>query len=170
MLATIHYLLFAIFPAMMIYAALSDLLTMTISNRISIILVAAFVVLVPVVGMDLETAGLHVAAGAIVLAVTFACFAMGWIGGGDAKLAAVIALWLGLDHTLAFVVAASVYGGVLTLAILSFRGYMLPAFAVRHAWVQRLHDKSSGVPYGLALAAAALSIYPSTGWIALAAG
>ena len=40
---------------------------------------------------------LHVAAGAAVLAVTFALFAFGWIGGGDAKLAAATALWLGFD-------------------------------------------------------------------------
>jgi len=170
MLATVHLLLFAIFPAAMVYAAASDLLTMTISNRISLALVAAFVLFAPLVGMDLQAFGLHVAAGAIVLAVTFACFAFGWIGGGDAKLAAVIALWLGLDHTLEFVVTASVYGGLLTLALLSFRGAVLPAFAVRQPWVQRLHDKRSGVPYGLALAAAALTVYPGSVWIALAAG
>jgi prepilin peptidase CpaA len=170
MLATIHLVLFAIFPAAMVFAAASDLLTMTISNRISLALVAIFVLLAPVVGMDLATFGLHVAAGAVVLAVTFACFAFGWIGGGDAKLAAVIALWLGLDHTLEFVVTASVYGGLLTLALLSFRGAVLPAFAVRQPWVLRLHDKRSGVPYGLALAAAALTVYPGSVWIALAAG
>ena len=170
MLATIHLLLFAIFPAAMVFAAASDLLTMTISNRISLALVAAFVLLAPVVGMDLAAFGLHVAAGAVVLAVTFALFAFGWIGGGDAKLAAVIALWLGLDHTLEFVVTASVYGGLLTLALLSFRGAVLPAFAVRQPWVQRLHDKRSGVPYGLALAAAALTVYPGSVWIGLAAG
>jgi Flp pilus assembly protein protease CpaA len=61
------------------------------------------------------------AAGAVVLAIGFACFAFGWIGGGDAKFAAVIALWLGLGHVLEFLVTSAVFGGVLTIAILTFR-------------------------------------------------
>ena len=32
-------------------------------------------------------------------------------------------------------------------------------------WIQRLHAKGGGVPYGIALAAAALAIYPKTGWM-----
>ena len=166
---TLHYLLFAVFPLAMAYAAASDLLTMTISNAVSLILVAAFVVTAPVVGLDLETFALHWAAGSAMLAITFICFAFGWIGGGDAKLAAVIALWLGWDHALNFVVTASVFGGLLTLVILSFRGAVLPAFVIRQPWVQRLHKQNAGVPYGLALAAAALTIYPDTVWIRLAA-
>ncbi len=80
-------LLFAVFPLAMVYAAISDLMTMTISNRLTLILAAAFVVLSPVTGMDFSTFGLHWAAGGSVLAVAFLCFAFGWIGGGDAKLA-----------------------------------------------------------------------------------
>ena len=167
---TIQYILFVLFPLAMAYAAASDLLTMTISNKVSLILVAAFVVLSPVVGIDLETFALHWAAGGIVLAITFTCFAFGWIGGGDAKLAAVIALWLGWDHTLDFVVTASMLGGLLTLVILSFRGAILPAVVIRQPWVQRLHDERSGVPYGLALAAAALAVYPHTVRMKMMAG
>jgi prepilin peptidase CpaA len=32
-------------------------------------------------------------------------------------------------------------------------------------WVQRLHQKDGGVPYGIALAAAALVVYPDTIWM-----
>jgi len=34
----------------------------------------------------------------------------------------------------------------------------------------RLHEKGAGVPYGIALAAAALMIYPQTGWMSHLAG
>ena len=68
----------------------------------------------------------HVGAAATVLAVTFVFFARGWIGGGDAKLAAATALWLGFDHLMAYLLYASIFGGVLTLAMIRFRLMPLP--------------------------------------------
>src|SRR5215831_19144054 len=75
-----------LFPALMAFAASSDLLTMTISNRISLILVGGFFFLAVWSGMPLADMGWHVLAALAVLAVTFTFFARGWIGGGDAKL------------------------------------------------------------------------------------
>src|SRR3954463_9940207 len=89
--------LLLVFPALMAYAAASDLLTMTIPNRLSLALVAAFAVFAVAGGLSAHAALLHVGAGAAVLALTFALFGFGWIGGGDAKLAAATGLWLGLD-------------------------------------------------------------------------
>src|SRR6202034_4356493 len=87
-----------LFPIMMAFAASSDLFTMTIANRISLILAGGFVVLAPLIGMSAADMAWHAGAGAAILAVTFAMFSFGWIGGGDAKLAAVTALWLGFAH------------------------------------------------------------------------
>lgn len=154
----------------MAYAAISDLLTMTISNRLTLILAAAFVVLSPLAGMDLHTFGLHWAAGGAVLAVAFFCFAFGWIGGGDAKLASVTALWLGWDNTVEYIAIGSIFGGALTLLVLTFRRSVLPAFIIRQPWIQRLHDDSAGVPYGVALAAAGIATYPHTIWMHMAIG
>jgi prepilin peptidase CpaA len=165
-----HYALFAIFPVALAYAAASDLLTMTLSNKLTLFMVAAFVVLAPLAGMDLETAGRSAAGAGIVLAIGFACFAFGWIGGGDAKLAAAITLWIGWEHALEFVGLSAILGGILTFAILSFRRAPLPAFVFRQPWVQRLHDAEAGVPYGVALAAAGLATYPETIWMRLALG
>src|ERR1700744_5421200 len=86
-----------LFPALMLFAAASDLFTMTISNRVSLILAAGFLVLAPLTGMAFHEITSHLAAGASVLVIAFACFAMGWIGGGDAKLAAAAALWVGFE-------------------------------------------------------------------------
>jgi prepilin peptidase CpaA len=155
-----------LFPALMAFAASSDLLTMTISNRVSLLLIAGFAVLATASGMPIATVGSHAAAAAVVLVVAFVFFARGWIGGGDAKLAAATALWLGFDHLMAYLVYASLFGGALTLLLLQFRTMPLPQFLARQEWVMRLHRKDSGIPYGIALAAAALVVYPHTQWMA----
>ena len=155
-----------LFPALMAFAASSDLLTMTISNRVSIILTTGFFALALGSGMSASDILFHVAASGAVLLVAFGLFTQGWIGGGDAKLAASTALWLGFAHLLPFLIYASLFGGALTLALIQFRLVPLPRWLARHEWVQRLHSKEGGVPYGIALAAAALTVYPETQWMA----
>lgn len=86
------------FPAMMAFAASSDLLTMTIANRVSLILVGGFALLAVLTGTGADDLLWHVAAAASVLVVVFIFFTRGWIGGGDAKLAAATVLWLGFAH------------------------------------------------------------------------
>ena len=154
-----------LFPALMTFAAATDLLTMTISNRVSLTLIVGFFVLALIVGMSGNTMLWHVGAGSVVLTVAFTCFALGWIGGGDAKLAAATALWFGFDHLLPYLFYSSLFGGALTLGLLSFRAMPMPPLLAGQAWVQRLHHKDSGVPYGIALAAAALVVYPDTLWM-----
>jgi len=154
-----------LFPAMMALAASSDLLTMTISNRVSLILAGGFFVLALLGGMSGADVLSHMGAAGIVLVVAFAFFARGWIGGGDAKLAAATALWLGFDHLLTYLIYASLFGGALTLLLIQFRTVPLPAALARQEWVARLHKKDGGVPYGIALAAAALAVYPDTPWM-----
>jgi prepilin peptidase CpaA len=151
-----------LFPAMMAFAASSDLLTMTISNRVSLVLVAGFFVLALMTGIPLAQIGMHVAAAALVLVVAFVFFAFGWIGGGDAKLAAATALWFGFDQLLPYVLYASLFGGVLTFLIIRFRVWPLPRILLNQEWAKRLHQQDAGVPYGIALAIAALMIYPET--------
>jgi prepilin peptidase CpaA len=160
-----------LFPAMMAFAASSDLLTMTISNRVSLILVGGFFALALPTGMTLADMLSHMELACLVLVVAFGFFTRGWIGGGDAKLAAATALWLGFDHILPYLTYASLFGGALTLALLQFRTMPLPKRLASQEWVERLHRKDGGVPYGIALAAAALAVYPQTQWMAaIAAG
>jgi prepilin peptidase CpaA len=97
--------------------------------------------------------------------VTFTFFACGWIGGGDAKLAAATALWLGFDPLLEYLLTASIFGGALTLVIMRFRLMPMPALLQGQEWAMRLHRVDAGVPYGIALAAAALTVYPHTIWM-----
>ena len=154
-----------LFPALMAFAAASDLFTMTISNRISLALVAGFLVLAPLSGMGLHDFLMHLGAGATVLVIAFGCFAMGWVGGGDAKVAAGAALWFGFDHLLNFLLYASLLGGALTLLLLYVRQWPLPRPLTGQAWLLRLHDRQTGIPYGIALAIGAMLVYPETEWI-----
>src|ERR1044072_178689 len=93
MVDAIRLLLFA---ALMAFAASSDLITMTISNRISLVLIAGFFLLAVMTGMPLIEIGMHVGASAAVLVVAFVFFARGWIGGGDGQVAPPTRLWPGV--------------------------------------------------------------------------
>jgi prepilin peptidase CpaA len=154
-----------LFPSIMAFAASSDLLTMTISNRVSIILVAGFFVLAVLSGMPPMIVLAHVGAASLVLVVSFGLFTRGWIGGGDAKLAAATALWLGFNLLLKYLLYASLFGGVLTVVLIEFRALPLPGPFVAQPWAQRLHRQGGAVPYGIALAAAGLAVYLDTPWM-----
>ena len=154
-----------LFPAMMAFAASSDLLTMRIPNRVSLLMIGGFLLLAVATGMSLEQLAMHAAAGLLVLILAFAFFSRGWIGGGDAKLAAATALWFGFEHLTEYLIYGSIFGGVLTLALLQYRAVPMPAILVGRAWAERLHEPKGGVPYGIALAVAALVVYPNTPWM-----
>ena len=151
-----------LFPALMAFAASSDLLTMTISNRISLGLVAGFLILAVAAGLPLDEIMFSLSCGLVVLMITFGLFCVGWIGGGDAKLAAATAVWLGWGQVLDYGLVSSAFGGVLTLVLIQMRRWPMPAFLLKQTWFARLYDTKSGIPYGIALAAAGLVVYPHT--------
>jgi prepilin peptidase CpaA len=135
---------------------------MKIANWLVLVLAAGYFVLALAAQLPLGVIGMSVAAAAIVLAVAFTFFAFGWIGGGDAKLAAATTLWVGTGMMFQYLIYAALLGGGLTLLILAIRRYPLPAPLQRQRWLDRLHSPKSGVPYGITLAIAALLVYPET--------
>ena len=152
-----------LFPALMAYSAFSDLFTMRIANWISAVLIAGFIGLALFSGMPWSVIGWdHLTCGLAMLIVTFTLFAFGWIGGGDAKLAAAIAVWLGWSHVSEFGLLASLLGAGLTLLLLRIRRLKLPPRLLAERWIARLHDRKTGVPYGIALAFSGLVLYPDT--------
>jgi prepilin peptidase CpaA len=154
-----------LFPALIAFAASSDIFSMRISNRVSLLLTAGFLVLAAASGMAPTDILMHLAAGAVVLVVAFGCFAMGWIGGADAKIAAAAGLWFGFGLLMPYLLYASIFGGVLTILLIQFRQWPLPYVLVGQSWLLRLHAGESGVPYGIALAVGALLVYPETEWV-----
>jgi prepilin peptidase CpaA len=158
-----------LFPLAMAYAGLMDLATMKIRNWLVLALGAAWLVLAPLAGFGAAELGWSVAVAACVFALTFVFFALGWIGGGDAKLAAVSALWFQPEQALFYFTYASLLGGLLSLAILQLRTRMLPSAFYRVPLFAHLQDPKAGVPYGAAMAPAALIVFPDTPWIVHAA-
>lgn len=164
-MATVQTLGLLLFPALMTAAAISDMLTMTISNKLSLLLVACFFVFALFLGMPAGQIGMHILAALVILLAGFVCFAFGWVGGGDAKLAAATALWLGWNQIVEYILLTSILGGGLTLALLALRALPLPVSLARQSWMQRLREPRGGIPYGIALAMAGLFVYPHTVWM-----
>ncbi|OED00055.1 prepilin peptidase [Rhizobium sp. YK2] len=151
-----------IFPLCMSVAAISDLLTMTIPNRVSLILLGAFAALAPLLGLPLFEVGMHVGAAAIVFCCCFILFAMNVMGGGDAKLLAVSALWFGFDPSLlAFLLYVSLLGGALTVVVLLLRSQSDVIVAIGLPLPNSLLGAEK-IPYGVAIAIGGFLAFPSS--------
>lgn len=157
----LDYPLLLLFPVAMLYAAVSDIFTMTIPNRISVALIATFPLAAFLAGLPMATALMHVAAFAIVLALCFALFSFNLLGGGDAKLLASTTLWIGMAQLVPFLGLVAICGGFLAIVILAFRSFPVAALPVPE-WALRLHKSGGGIPYGLAICAGGLMIFPKS--------
>lgn len=163
-------ILLMMFPICMAFAAANDLFTMTIPNRISLALIVAFFATVTYAGLSGEQILAHAGVGAAALAVGFTLFAFKLVGGGDAKLLAAGALWMGVDLAVPYVAYITIFGGVLSVIILAYRRFVPAGNLPLPGWALRLHAQGGGIPYGIAIAAAGLAMYPQTPiFLALAA-
>jgi prepilin peptidase CpaA len=139
-------LLLLALAATLVVAAVIDMRTFTISNRLNATVVAGAplywlsIALTPWPGMAIQ-----LAAGGIVFALLAGAFYVGMMGGGDVKLAAALALWFSPAGTIKFLVLMSLAGGVLTVAIL-----------VWHR--MRQQEGRPQIPYGVAIAFGGLAI------------
>lgn len=162
--------LLLLFQGAMMLAATCDIFTMTIPNRLTGLLMVAFLPAAVLLGLPLTIIGWHIVVGAVALAVGFLFFSRGWIGGGDAKFCAATALWLGPSLILEYLLISTVLGGAITLLILLVRQYPLPQALNEQGWLSRLHDHRSGIPYGIALALGGLIVAPKLPWAAALLG
>jgi prepilin peptidase CpaA len=155
-----------VLPGAVALAGALDLFTMKIPNRLSAAMVLAVVPLALLAGRGPWALLDHLGAGRIGLTLGVLLFIPGWFGGGDAKLLAAIALWVGLDNLFPYVLYAALAGGVIATLFSVVRSVPLPRVFLGEAWALRLHNPKAGIPYGIALAAGALIIYPQTVWFA----
>lgn len=152
-----------VFPALMIFAAWSDTVSYIIPNRISIMLAVAFVPAALAVGQPIGEIGMGLAVGVAALVIAVGMFAAGWIGGGDAKLFAAAALWLGLPGAPAFVMFTALAGGAMALLLMNARSPWLRSyFAAGPGWLARLAAPDAGIPYGVAIAIGAVAAFPQS--------
>jgi prepilin peptidase CpaA len=160
-------LLLLAFPALVITAAVKDLTSYTIPNWIAGGLIAAFAMAALAFGLPAGTIGVDVAVGAAALATGMIMFALRWIGGGDAKLFAAAALWLGLGPSMSYIFYTALSGGLLAVGLIALRSG--PARAILPqgpAWFARLAEPGADAPYGVAIAVGALAAFPLSALVA----
>lgn len=149
-----------LFAALVIGAAVRDLSSFTIPNWISLALAAAFAPAALLAGVSLPDIGVSFGVGVGVLVLGAGMFAFGWIGGGDAKLMASAALWVGLRGLVPFAVYTALAGGLLALSLVALRSaWLRPLAAAGPAWTQRLATPGEAAPYGVAIAVGALAAF-----------
>ncbi len=150
----------AAFAGLLLYAAWSDIASLTIPNWVSVALAGIFPVAALAAGLPLGDIGMHALFGLAVLAVGFFLFQANIIGGGDAKLLAAASVWTGFPGLPAFMFWTAIAGGVLALALLAARQFMKQT-ETQPAFVNRLLKQSGGVPYGVAIMAGGLMAIPA---------
>lgn len=151
-----------VFPALAIAAALKDLTSYTIPNGICLALAGAFFALAAATEMSLPGLGAHMLAGAAALVAGMGLFALGWIGGGDAKLMAACCLWLGWPASQTFLFDTVAAGGAFAAILLTLRAPMIRVhMPSTDGWFGRLTAPGAPAPYGVAIAIGALLALPA---------
>ncbi len=148
------------FPAAMVYAAFSDLARYEIPNWLSIALVVVFLALALGLGMGWGELASRAGAGVLLFAVGAVLFALGALGGGDVKLLAASALWVGWSDIVLYLVAVALFGGLVSIILVIMRWIwgrfgktqnLTPEALLEASWWHRLMAPTQGVPYGLAI-------------------
>ncbi len=171
MIALLQAALLFLCPALLIVAALKDVTTYTIPNWISLALIVGFFPAALALGLPWSSLGLHVGIGVAALVVGMALFALGWIGGGDAKVFAATALWLGWPASATFLLATALAGGALAVLLLAMRSMLLrPYVSAGPSWLSRLAEPGENVPYGLAICIGGLAAFPASALMVRLAG
>jgi prepilin peptidase CpaA len=156
--------------AAMIAAAAYDAATLTIPNWISLVLLGLFLPLALTAGLSWSEIAAHLAVGFGALAAGIALFATGTIGGGDAKFFAAVALYIGGASLIPFIFVVTLAGGALAFFLLVLRWIVASEFVAKFPGLRHLTDKTAGVPYGIAIAAGGLMVFPATNLFLMAAG
>ena len=164
----IHFLSITLFPLLMIVAGAGDALAMRIPNWLTALIAIAFFPMALITGMPLAAFGLHVAVGFGFFAVGFTLFSLGLFGGGDAKLLAAAALWLGWPDLVTFLVMTAFAGGVLALAVGVWSLVKINSEIKEGSLFKRFGAIKPNVPYGYAFAIGAILAFPQSWWMPVA--
>lgn len=153
------------FAGFMVWAAIGDVRSFTITNKLNLLIAISFLVLALPMGLTWPTFFDHIKVGVIGCGIAMAMFYIGIFGGGDAKMTGAIALWLGNAPMIPFIFYTALAGGALGVILIVGRRlakhYGLPKSP---KWARRILRKGSAVPYGVALGIGALIAMPNATW------
>ena len=156
-----------LFVGAMLHAVATDMLHRRIRNWMVAAMAAGYLPLALAAGLSADQIATGFVAALLVFAGGVAFFAAGWIGGGDAKLAPVCVLWLGADQALPFLLLTSLLGGALALAFVITGALRRGRAAAGAAGAPTTTQPApTALPYGLALAIAALTLLRDSPWVA----
>ncbi len=151
--------IFILIPFALTFAAVNDLLSMTIPNRVSAILFGSFIILSPFLGIDLKTFGFSLLAGVSVFLFCFSLFSLNLMGGGDAKLLTSVAVWFGFNYSLVeFLISVAFFGGLLSIAAIMIRDRSAELIALGVPIPKSLIFEKK-IPYGIAIAIGGLCTF-----------
>lgn len=158
-------LILALFPTLVVAAAIGDVLTMRIPNWLNGATALAVVPMAVLAGMPLDVVQWHLLAGAVMLLFGFGLFARGYIGGGDAKLLAAAGLWVGWSALLPFVLVTTLAGGALAIIYKLWQLVRTEHVVRDFTWLRRAMRADLELPYGIAIAVGAMWVYSGTWWM-----
>jgi prepilin peptidase CpaA len=150
-----------IFAVPLLAASCTDFWSMKIPNVISLAMAAGFFLALPLTWPGLPVLGEHLMVGFIFFVAGFLFFAAGWIGGGDAKLMAAIALWFGWADVVPLILYTTAFGAALGIFMM-VGNVMLPLKLRTSVLGMRMFQGKTDMPYGLALSAGALFVWPTS--------
>jgi len=161
----IELLLTVLLPAMVVLAGIGDFFTMRIPNWLNVVIALSVFPVAWLAGMPFEVFQWHLAAGTVVLVMGFGLFAAGVIGGGDAKLLAAVALWMGWPQVVTFLVFTALAGGAIAILMKAWQVVRVEHEVKGATWLKQVLRAKLDLPYGVAIAAGCVVAYPHTWWM-----
>lgn len=137
----------------LLYAAGSDMRSLTIPNQVPVFIVAVFFALLLWVPESFSPLSAHFLSALILFVVTFLMFALNILGAGDSKLLAALGFWVPLGDLPEFIFWMTISGAALgVFALYIKKTGRLKSLASKSLWIAGLHEGKSAVPYGVAIA------------------
>lgn len=153
-------LLLGVMVGALVFASVSDIRSFTIPNEVSVVLAVAFVPAAWLAGLPWAVIAIdHYLAGLAALCLGFGAFALRWLGGGDVKLFAALAVWTGWAGLPAFVMATALAGGALAAFVL-VAGTLRTASRGRRAETAYGSRRADRLPYGVAIGFGMMTVLP----------
>lgn len=165
---------FAVIVALglLVFACVTDFLTMTIPNWISVAILSAFGVAFGAATLihlpAFESWKMHGMALGAMFILTFIMFMCRVWGAGDSKLASAVALWIGLKGFMTFLLVMSFTGVGLVALYFILRKTRIDFSALgEQSWPLRIRAGERTIPYGIAIAFGALCTFVQLGYLDL---
>jgi prepilin peptidase CpaA len=164
----VDFLSITIFPVLMVIAGAGDALSMRIPNWLTLSIGMLFLPMAIATGMPWMDVGVHLLMGLAMFVVGFVIFALGLFGGGDAKLLAAAALWLGWPDLMPFLTMTAFAGGLLALCVGVWALISQNSEIKDGSLFKRFGGVKPNVPYGYAFAIGAILAFPESWWMSVA--